>query len=72
MYALGDRVQVIDRIDPDIVETGTIKYIEKDIDQLVWVYIVSDNEMLNDKVDPKFNWRYWQILAYDDPYLSLA
>ena len=69
-YKTGDQVQLVDRIDPEIIETGTVHYCEQDPEGFVFLYIVADNEMLNDKFEHGF--RFWCLVEQNDPYLSLA
>ena len=60
-----DRVQLYDKYN------GVIKYIEPDneIPELLWLYIIADDEYLNDKVDPRFPWKYFMILEDSNEYI---
>ena len=55
---------LIDNIDESIITNCTIKAIEPDMDipGLVYYYLMANNEALNDKTDPRFPWRYFDIV----------
>lgn len=64
-YNLGDCVLLIDLVDPDTAEIGTIKFIEQDdeIEDLYWIYIRANKEELNDKIDDKIG-NYYAIVEH--------
>ena len=55
---------LIDSIDESIITNCTIKAIEPDMDipGLVYYYLIANNDALNDKTDPRFPWRYFDIV----------
>lgn len=67
----GKRVRILDRIQLYDKYNGVIKYIEPDneIPELLWLYIIADDEHLNDKVDPRFMWKYFMILEDSNEYI---
>ena len=72
-YDIGDIVKVTDNIDYESYNIGTIKFIEPDneIKDLFWLYIIANDDSLNDKTDPKFSFHYWKILEHINPFIEL-
>ena len=69
-YKVGDRVQLINNIDLETVEKGTVRLVEGEMDSnYVYVYITADNDALNDKVVAG-QFKYWAITEQNDPLLS--
>ena len=62
-YQIGDIVLIRDKVEPDYGEYGIIKLIEQDeeADWLVWLYIVANNEFLNQQFDPRIG-NYYTII----------
>ena len=74
-FQIGDIVEIADKIDPENQPTtiATVKYIEQDNDfnDLYWLYLVANEEVLNNKVDPKFSFYYWEIVPDRYEYMRL-
>lgn len=72
IFYLGDIVSVIDKIDTTIFNIATVKFIEKDNEfkDLFWLYLVANEETLNDKFDPNVG-EYWQIIESNSPYIEI-
>lgn len=64
-YAIGDIVEIRDTVDPAITDIGTIKFIEpdNDIHGLFWIYVIANEEVLNNKPDQRFGY-YWEMLEH--------
>ena len=61
---VGTICGLIDSIDESIITNCTIKAIEPDTDipGLVYYYLIANNDDLNNKTDPRFPWRYFEIV----------
>ena len=72
MYAVGDTVALYDKVNEGEYHNGVIKYIEKDthIPELYWIYIRANEEELNDKMDPRFSYKYWQLVENTSQFLT--
>jgi hypothetical protein len=72
IYRNGDIIKVKDAIDPKYEEIGTIKFIERDTENpsLFWLYIIANEETLNNKMDPKYG-IFWQILEHSNNRIEL-
>ena len=56
------RVGVINPVD-DRPDWGKIVFIEYDFEfDFYWLYIASDNDKMNDKLDPRFRQPYWCMI----------
>lgn len=71
LYPIGTICTYVDELDPDNSVTCTIKYIEKDeeIEGIWYYYLIANLESLNDKMDPRFPWPYFNIVHHADPKL---
>ena len=70
-YNIGDVVTLYDKVDDEVYNTGVIKFIEQDdqIPNVFWLYVMANNENLNDKFDPRLPFRFWTIVENTSPYL---
>ena len=72
-FQLGDVVGIIRDDDEEHADFGVVKFIERDDDiNMLWLYIVANDISLNDKVDPKFPFKYWRIIENTNPGLFKA
>jgi hypothetical protein len=71
-WRVGDVVEIVDQVDPGITNEGTIKFIEQDNENatLFWLYIVANEEVLNDKPDPKIG-MFWELLEHTSDRITL-
>lgn len=60
----GTICELEDWINPTNVITCTIKMVEPDeqMPNIVYYYIIANNDELNTKTDPRFPWRFYDIL----------
>ena len=74
-FSIGDIVEVADKIDPENQPTtvATVKFIEQDdtFPYLFWLYLVANEEILNNKTDNRFGFYYWEIIPDSCPYIRL-
>lgn len=72
-YAIGDIVKVFDKIDPinQPPVIATVRFIEQDneINDLYWMYLLSIDDMLNDKIDPMIG-PYFTIVESTNEYVQ--
>lgn len=70
---IGTRVGIIDEIDPTLITSGTVRYIEVDDEfpDLYFIYVRADHEELNVNTDPKINTTFWKIIDLASEYLIL-
>lgn len=68
---VGTECVLADRIDPAIMTNCTVKFVEPDpeLPGVVYYYLRANNEMLNDKIDPRFSWTYFEIICNADDHL---
>lgn len=68
----GDIVRVLDQIDLESTVIATVKGIEEDDEfrGLFYLYLVANNETLNNKFEPKIGY-YWDIITNNSPYITL-
>ena len=73
MYYIGDIVQVLDHIDLETLTTAVIKMIEPDEEDenLFWLYLSANNEILNNKYESKYGFAYWDIINSNSEYITL-
>ena len=73
IYYVGDVVKVLDQVDCETENIATIKLVEQDneYDSIQWLYLVANEDVLNDKMDPKIPCQFWRLIANLDPYLTL-
>lgn len=59
----GEVCAYIDKIDPESVVNCTVKMVEPDMEipGLVYYYLIANDESLNDKIDPRFPWRFFLL-----------
>ena len=71
--SVGTQVGIIDKLNPEIIRGGTIKYIEVDNEHpdLYICYIRANDEELNTKTDERFPFTYWEIMDLASEYLIL-
>lgn len=57
-----------DLIDPAIMYNVTVKLIEPDpeLKGIVYYYLRANTEELNDKIEPRFGWTYFDIVSNTD------
>lgn len=72
-YNIGDIVQILDHIDLETITTAVIKMIEPDEDDenLFWLYLSANNDILNNKYEPKYGFVYWDIINSDSEYIKI-
>lgn len=72
IFMPGDIVSVLDNIDLESITIATIKAVEPDneIEGLVWLYLVSNRDMFNDKIHPAYG-AYWDMIDAGNPRLEL-
>lgn len=73
MYYIGDIIQVLDHIDLETETTAVIKMIEQDEDDenLFWLYLSANNDILNNKYEPKYGFVYWDLINANSEYIKL-
>ena len=73
MFDVGDIVSIADKIDPDIKTIATIKYIEPDDEfpNLNWLYLIANEEVLNDTDIHPVIGPYWRIIEDCSPCITL-
>ena len=76
-YAVGDIVTIMDQVDLEHANNGTVKLIESEQVlcegeriPLSWLYIIANDESLNIQFDPRIG-NYWRVIADIDPLLGL-
>ena len=63
MFNVGDLIEVIDQIDPEITNQGTVRLVEPDdVIGGEWIYIRANDESLNTKQDPRISGGYFTLL----------
>lgn len=69
---IGAVVEIIDQVDLESKNCGTIKLIEPDneLADLTWLYIRANDESLNVNYDSRIGY-FWRIIESVSPYLSL-
>lgn len=73
IFYQGDVIRVLDRIDGESTITATVKYIEEDdeIEGIFYLYLVANEESLNDKFDEKIGY-FWTIIESSSPYITIV
>ena len=63
MFNVGDLIEVIDQIDPEVRTQGTVRLVEAD-DEVggYWLYIRANDESLNVLQDPRIPGGYFAML----------
>ena len=63
MFNVGDLIEVIDQIDPEITNQGTVRLVEPDdVIGGEWIYIRANDESLNTKQDRRISGGYFTLL----------
>lgn len=72
MYEIGSIVRVLDQVTEDRYVMATVKMLEQDPEfpEYIYLYLVANEEYLNDKYDPRIG-NYWDIRTANSPYVTL-
>ena len=73
-FCLGDIVKVTDKLDCRTVNYATINGIEQDdeMPEITWLYLIANDDRLNDKFDAKLGRYYWCVLESTNPYIEFV
>lgn len=63
MFNVGDLIEVIDQIDPEVRTQGTVRLVEADNEVSgYWLYVRANDESLNALQDPRIPGGYFAML----------
>lgn len=68
----GDVVKILDKIDGESTIVATVRGIEEDeeIKGIYYLYLVANEDSLNDKFDEKVGY-FWTIIETTSPYITV-